>query len=850
MIYTDIKTKKISFPLGGIGSGSIGLAGNGRLVDWEIFNRPNKQSFNEYTHFAIKAECDGKVLDARVLQGDIQEEFIGGYVKSHHSWGIGHGPNRTTLAGLPHFREVSFNGEFPIATIQYKEEKFPGHVTLKAFNPFIPSNEKDSSIPAAFFEWTVHNSTQKEMTYTLNFACGNPFKDQSVNTYKKTGDIHILNMGSQGYEVEDEKYGNLSIATDFEDLSFQEYWYRSGWFDDVTVYWKEFSRYGEFKNRHYEEPGMGDMCVLAPRFTLKPHESKKVRFALGWFVPNYVKYWGNLAGEDVPKWKNYYTRLFGSSEEVVRYALGNWDSLNRYTMDFKDVLFSSTLPSEVIDAIQGNIAILKSSTCLRLENGEFYGWEGTNEDQGSCEGSCTHVWNYAYALPFLFPSLERSMRELHYKYNLMDNGGLRFRLMLPLGSKQWGFRPCVDGQMGDIIKVYRDWKICGDHEWLARLWPSVKKSLEYAWSSENEDRWDPQKSGVITGRQHHTLDMELFGPNSWMTGFYLAALKAASEMATYLGEHESAEEYLAILHKGQKWVEENLFDGEHYIQKIDLKDKTILEPYEDAKLSYWNDENDEIKYQIQEGCEIDQVVAQWHASLNGLGDIFDPQNRRKAISSIYHLNFKSMRDIFNPCRIFCVNDEKGLIICEWDENKYKPLIPIPYTEETMCGFEYAAAGMMIQEGLIEEGLEVIRAVRDRYDGEKRNPWSELECGSSYARSMASYSFLLTFSGFEFDMSKKHLGFNPLQDKNIFSTFWAIDGAWGKVEISQDIIILHLLYGNLQLSSLRIPDTTSQVLKVFTGSRDIEYSYKDNVIYFNQIVELKDNARIYVNVLRK
>ena len=60
-------------------------------------------------------------------------------------------------------------------------------------------------------------------------------------------------------------------------------------------------------------------------------------------------------------------------------------------------------------------------------------------------------------------------------------------------------------------------------EWLRSLWPSVKKSIEYAWADTNKDRWDPEQKGVLTGRQHHTLDMELFGPNSWLTGFYLAA---------------------------------------------------------------------------------------------------------------------------------------------------------------------------------------------------------------------------------------------------------------------------------------------------------------------------------------
>ena len=183
------------------------------------------------------------------------------------------------------------------------------------------------------------------------------------------------------------------------------------------------------------------------------------------------------------------------------------------------------MPRPVLDAVSANISILKTSTCLRLEDGAFYGWEGCHANSGCCEGSCTHVWNYAYAMPFLFPNLERSLRELDYRYNQRADGGMSFRLQLPLGSPRSEFRPCADGQFGGVLKVYREWKISGDTKWLRRLWPAVRKSIDFAWAETNLDRWDPDQTGVLHGRQHHTLDMELFGPNAWLTGFYLAAPK-------------------------------------------------------------------------------------------------------------------------------------------------------------------------------------------------------------------------------------------------------------------------------------------------------------------------------------
>ena len=128
------------------------------------------------------------------------------------------------------------------------------------------------------------------------------------------------------------------------------------------------------------------------------------------------------------------------------------------------------------------------------------------------------------------------MRELDVRYNLWEDGRMSFRLQLPLGRGRDGFHPCVDGQMGGVIKTYREWKLCGDDDWLRSLWPQVKLALEYAWSPANPYRWDGNKDGVLEGRQHHTLDMELYGPNAWLQGFYLAALRAGEEMAAYLGE--------------------------------------------------------------------------------------------------------------------------------------------------------------------------------------------------------------------------------------------------------------------------------------------------------------------------
>ena len=136
--------------------------------------------------------------------------------------------------------------------------------------------------------------------------------------------------------------------------------------------------------------------------------------------------------------------------------------------------------------------------------------------------------------------------------------------------------------------------------------------------------------------QHHTLDVELFGANSWLQGFYMAALAAASEMADFLGDSD-ADQLRSLLEKGKAYTKEHLFSGEYFIQNIDLKDKSIVEKFDSVK-EYWNEESGEIKYQIAGGSSIDQLTGQWHADILGLGDLFDPAQKRTALSSMMKYN--------------------------------------------------------------------------------------------------------------------------------------------------------------------------------------------------------------------
>jgi uncharacterized protein (DUF608 family) len=795
----------------------------------------------------------GEIKLAKVLHGDLHPHYIGNGDRKFH--GFGFGVERESLAGFPHFEKTEFKGEFPFAEISFMDAESPLNAKLVAFNPFIPLNDRDSSLPVAIFTFEVTNRSDEELFVSLVGNLTNPFAKGSVNRFQDFGTFRGIKLYSVAYAEDDPQFGDLFLSTDCEDVSYQTFWYRGGWFDNLTVFWKDFNTPGRFQDRVYEIArnhesattyNYKDVCLLSGHQTLSPGETGVFRFIISWNFPNFTNYWnpgscGCGDGCHLPSWKNHYAVQFADSTHSAAYTWQRLPRLERETAEFKESLFRSTLPDYVLDAVASNLSVLKSPTCVRLTDGTLYGFEGCHAHEGCCEGSCTHVWNYEQATPFLFPSLARSMRNIEYRAAQFPNGKMAFRLMLPAERTLTDLSDCAgperaaaDGQMGCIVRTYREWKICGDTQWLRSIWPKVKKALEYAWEPSNPDGWDRDADGVMEGIQHHTLDVEMYGPNAYITGLYHAALLAAAHMAETLGDPASAK-YRRLYEAGAKWVDEHLFNGEYFIQKIDLKDSRFpVDP-----------ELGEVKYQVGEGCHIDQVLGQWHAHIAGLGYLFDKDKVESALKSIFKYNFKSMREHANACRIFALNDEEGLLICTWPKGG-SPQVPVPYADECMTGFEYQAACHMIYEGLIEEGLTVVKAVRDRYDGEKRNPWNEIECGSNYVRSMASYALLPALSGFEYDMNRGHIGFCPKINREKFRAFWSLHRGWGEFVHENGQIELAVKFGELELKSFRTDLLTDRTIgEVYVGEEKTAFAQNADTILFGEQVRLNANRPLRI-----
>ena len=312
---------------------------------------------------------------------------------------------------------------------------------------------------------------------------------------------------------------------------------------------------------------------------------------------------------------------------------------------------------------------------------------------------------------------------------------------------------------------------------------------------------------------------------------YLLALNCASKIAKIVGDEQREQKYRKLYEYGKAWTNENLFNGKYFFQKVDIDDKSVVTRLNGER--YWNSEANEIKYQIAGGCAIDQMLADFHAVLIGEECVFDDQKRKTALRAVFKENYKNMRDVVNMWRIYALNDESGTLMCSYPDGVRVPVLPMPYVDEVWTGCEYAFATLLIANGMLDEAKTVVKAVRDRFDGYKRNPWNEYECGNNYARSMSSFGLMNAYSGLTYDASKGYIGFNPVISEGKFT--WSALGAWGTVELCKNAVTVVSQSDGLEIKSFGLPEGR-KATSVTVDGKDIAFSEDGGAVYFDALVE--------------
>ena len=132
---------------------------------------------------------------------------------------------------------------------------------------------------------------------------------------------------------------------------------------------------------------------------------------------------------------------------------------------------------------------------------------------------------------------------------------------------------------------------------------------------------------------------------------------------------------------------------------------------------------------------------------------------------------------------------------------------------------------MISEGLVEEGLTMIKAIHDRYAPEKRNPYNEIEYGNHYIRAMSSYGAFIAASGFTIHEPKGQIGFSPKITPNNFKSAFITGNGWGtysqKAGKGKQEASIELAYGAVKLQQVSIDDlSNAKVVLVKLNGKNI------------------------------
>lgn len=770
--YTGKFLDRVSFPIGGIGAGMFCMDGTGSISHLSIKNKP--EMFNEpiaYAAISVKGIENG----AKILEAQVPEWKLFGPAESSNG-----APGKSY--GLPRFEKGTFLPRFPFATLKLEDKDIPLDVEVLGWSPFVPTEEDHSSLPVGAMEYTFKNNSSRELDAVFSWNSRNFVLEWSGRILK--ADKGFILTGNSG---EGPPSGNTGFAAFVDDpAAIVDYcWFRGEWFDPHMILWKNIENGTMPDNTPVESPAPG-ASIFVP-FKLKPGEEKTIVVNFCWYSPE-----SDLV---IGPW---YVSRFENLREVIDYWTLNYAELRKKSVLFRDAFFDSTLPPEVIEAVSANLTILKSPTVLRQLDGRLWGWEGCSDSEGCCPGSCTHVWNYAQAIPHLFPALERTLRETEFQVSQNELGHQTFRSNLPISPAQHNFHAAADGQLGGIMKVYRDWRISGDTQWMLTLLPLVNKSMDYC-----IEAWDPGHKGYLEEPHHNTYDIEFWGPDGMCTSFYLGALSAIIEMNKAAGTPH--DQYQSLLQKGKLYTESELFDGEYFIQNVKWEGLKSPSPVETARASYRTTYTDEAlellksegpKYQYGKGCLSDGILGMWMATVCGLDEVIEDEKVKSHLLAVHQYNLrKELVDHANPQRpTFAAGRDGGLLLCTWPKEG-KLSLPFIYSNEVWTGIEYQVASHLMFKGEVEKGLEIVRECRERYDGRVRNPFNEYECGAWYARAMSSYALLEGLTGVRYDAVDRILYIDSKVGD--FNSFISTETGFGNVGLKNGEPYIHVVYGEIE-----------------------------------------------------
>ncbi|MBX3030411.1 MAG: hypothetical protein KF809_09645 [Chloroflexi bacterium] len=825
MHYTGPARRAVALPLGGIGTGHVAMAADGSFRQWQLGNTVNHTGYVPDSFFAIRVSGEEPPFDvSRTLRSAPEPPSAApAPLVTDHVVPLDAAP--PTLA-WPAVTATELTVAYPFARIDVVDAALPVSVSFESFTPFVPLDAEASGLPLVTTTFRIANQLPQRVHGFLVASLQNsigwdgvtPIDGNRCPLYGgnenrvlpiRAGDPTTgIVMTGPALASSDPRAGELLLAVDRPAVPIPRATSAAGILrfvealrllgPSVSGDWSPESvdREARSTRRPFTDPegasptGTTWTGALAVPFALGQGESTAIEVVHVWWFPNRVadfdQFGPSIPVPASPPWLgNSYATRHGGVEAVLDAFRADRVRLTERSRDWAEAMADFDAPSEVATTLAAQPALVRSPTSFVDAEGRLLGFEGglgastlnwNGSVGGSCPLNCSHVWNYEQAVAALFPTLERTMRDIDWDVLQAPSGAIAHRLRVPINGPQLHDQPiggpveaALDGMLGAILKTYREARLGGGRALLERRLPAMRRLLAYV-----RERWDPAGDGILRGPQPMTYDVPLTSPNMYIGSLWIAALRTMEHVATTLGFPQEADRYRSDATSASGAYDQMLWNGRFYGRAFE----------------------DDISG-LGGGCLADQLVGEWWAHQLDLGHLLPIDHVRTALRTITASNLRhGFRDLRHGFRVFADGDESGLLLCTWPDGD-RPTMPVRYADEVWTGIEYTVAALCLFEGLEPEASEILRAVRGRYDGTRRNPYNEIECGDHYARAMAGWSLLHAWTGASADIldGRVRLGDRPGRAPLLAGT------AWGTIEMRPHEAALEVIDGTFTLATL-------------------------------------------------
>jgi non-lysosomal glucosylceramidase len=700
-------------PVGGFGAGTFSRSYRGDFVRWHIKAGVHKYEAVPGNQFAMFQKTDG---DAEGVARVLNNSHPAGLMLKSWQWDYPVGAGE--YAAL-----------YPKSWFDYRWDKFPAHVMLEQFSPILPDNYKETSYPVAVYRWHAENPTKKRVTVSVMLSWENmvgwfrtfgktlssSMSEGNVNRVKtetlaggQTAKGIVFDRNHIG-RVTEEWDGQFAIATVEQpglEVSYQDTFRVEG---NGAEVWAPFAKTGALANSDEAWTSSGEPLggAIAVRFTLEPGEKRVIPMVIAWDFPVYEFGSGR-------KWYREYTEFYGTS------------GLNAWAIA-RDALKNASAWNDAIDAWQAPYVkdeskplwyrgMLFNELYPLADGASVWGRPVEGNPKAAPTYSFMECYDYPYyetldvrfygSMPLIkfWPKIEKGvMREfadtvpqenlekMIWTWKTQQTGQDVFRVRKKAGAvphdlgvpQEDPFKQINQFSWQDtngwkdlntkfVLLIYRDFVFTGskDKEFLKYAWPAVQQALKYL------EKYDTNGDGIPEnqGYPDQTYDEWVVnGESAYSGGLWVAALRAAEEIAKQLGDNAAATRYHVQFLKSQASYVQKLWNGTYF--RYDT-----LSEYKD-------------------NIQADQLAGQWYASLTGLGDIVSPQMQKSALQKIFDFNVMKFAD-----------GSMGAVNGMAPNGSVISLKNNEQVDEVWTGTTMGVAALMLSDGMKEEAFRTLWGV--------------------------------------------------------------------------------------------------------------------------------------------